>query len=91
MQLKRKRSEVSNQSAELCKCKFYLDPLYLSQNSDHLTNIINEQNPLLLKDNWLEISAKHLYESARNGSSTEVMDSFLEILKEIEDNLMKKN
>jgi hypothetical protein len=59
----------------------------LSQNSDHLHSIISQHNPLALKDDWLENSAKQLYESAKNGEPTEVMDSFLDILKKVEESL----
>lgn len=48
--------------------KYNADPLYLSQNSDHLKSIIKESNPFDLEKEWLENVAKKLYLSTLNGS-----------------------
>ena len=50
-----------------------IDPLYLSQNQDHLSSIITEANPLKIDQNWLHNCASSLIEGAQSGSSLAIM------------------
>ena len=66
-----------------------VDPLYLSQNSQHLNSIISEANPLGLHDNWLEGCANFLYQTAIKGDFGLFIDKFIEVLTTVESNIVK--